>query len=386
MTSASDILLGKVLIVDDQKANVLLLERVLRGAGYVAVTSTMDPREVCELYRKNRYDLILLDLEMPGLDGFQVMEALKKIETEGYLPVLAVTAEPTHKVHALQCGAKDFISKPFDLAEVLMRVSNMLEVRLLHAAARIASNEQLQHANRLATVGQLAAGVAHELGSPLQVVAGRAKMIATGEAAEDDAKESGQIILEQAHRMTRIIRGLLDFARRRPAQRSITDLQDLPRETLSMLGPIAKKKAVGLVLEISADGPRIVDVDVVQIQQALTNLVMNAIQSVHEGGHVTIVVRLERVFPPADHGGSEGEYVCLGVRDDGPGIKEQDRSRVFEPFFTTKDVGEGTGLGLAVADGLVRENGGWIAVESEVGRGACFSIFLPCSGEKAGRS
>jgi two-component system cell cycle response regulator len=134
--TASDILHGKVLIVDDQPVNVLLLEQVLRGAGYVSITSTMDPGEVCQLHRKNRYDLILLDLVMPGTDGFQVMEGLKAIESESYLPVLAVTAQPAHKLRALQCGAKDFISKPFDLAEVLMRVHNMLEVRLLHEAAR----------------------------------------------------------------------------------------------------------------------------------------------------------------------------------------------------------------------------------------------------------
>jgi len=136
VVSSSDILRGKVLIVDDRKESVLLLERTLRGAGYASIASTLDPGEVCELHRKNGYDLILLDLQMPGMDGFQVMEKLKEIETEGYLPVLAVTAQPAHKLRALQNGAKDFISKPFDLAEVLMRVHNMLEVRLLHKAAR----------------------------------------------------------------------------------------------------------------------------------------------------------------------------------------------------------------------------------------------------------
>jgi two-component system cell cycle response regulator len=136
MISSSDILHGKVLIVDNQEASVLLLQKLLRAAGYVAVTSTMDPGEVCALHAKNGYDVILLDVEMPDMDGFQVMEGLKKIETEGYLPVLAVTAQPAHKLRALQSGAKDFISKPFDLAEVLMRVHNMLEVRLLHEATR----------------------------------------------------------------------------------------------------------------------------------------------------------------------------------------------------------------------------------------------------------
>jgi CheY-like chemotaxis protein len=132
MISASGILHGKVLIVDDQYANALLLERILHGAGYVSITSTMDPCEVCELHRNNRYDLILLDLEMPNMDGYQVMEGLKEIEPGDYLPVLVITAHAGHKLRALQAGAKGFISKPFAMAEVLARVYNMLEVRLLH--------------------------------------------------------------------------------------------------------------------------------------------------------------------------------------------------------------------------------------------------------------
>jgi putative two-component system response regulator len=132
MVNLSNILDAKILIVDDLEVNIVLLERMLRGAGYVSITSTMDPGEVCELHRKNCYDLILLDLQMPGMDGFQVMEALKEIEPDGYLPVLVITAQPGHKLRALQAGAKDFISKPFEMAEVLARVHNMLEVRLLH--------------------------------------------------------------------------------------------------------------------------------------------------------------------------------------------------------------------------------------------------------------
>lgn len=128
----SDILNAGILIVDDQEANVLLLERMLRAAGYVSVASTTDPKAVCELHRKNRYGLILLDLLMPGMDGFQVMEDLKKIEEDSYLPVIVITAQPEQKLRALRAGAKDFVAKPFDLPEVLVRVHNMLEVRMLH--------------------------------------------------------------------------------------------------------------------------------------------------------------------------------------------------------------------------------------------------------------
>jgi len=136
LVNLADILNARILIVDDQEANVLLLEQMLRGAGYVSVTSTMNPCEVCELHRKNRYDLILLDLQMPGMDGFQVMEDLKEIEIGGYLPVLVITAQPDHKLRALKTGAKDFVSKPFELAEVLARAHNMLEVRLQHEETR----------------------------------------------------------------------------------------------------------------------------------------------------------------------------------------------------------------------------------------------------------
>jgi adenylate cyclase len=148
MLSSLNILQGKILIVDDQQANVRLLEITLRGAGFVSIASTTDPREVCALHQANSYDLILLDLQMPGMDGFEVMEGLKKIEIGGYLPVLVITAQPSHSLRALEAGAKDFIGKPINLAEVLLRVRNMLEVRLLHQETkklydRVAAEQQV---------------------------------------------------------------------------------------------------------------------------------------------------------------------------------------------------------------------------------------------------
>ena len=132
MISQSEIFNASILIVDDQEVNIALLEQLLAEAGYTHVTSTMDPQQVCALHRKNRYDLILLDLQMPVMDGFQVIEALKTNDADAYLPVLVLTAQPGHKLRALQAGAKDFISKPFDLVEVKTRIHNMLEVRLLY--------------------------------------------------------------------------------------------------------------------------------------------------------------------------------------------------------------------------------------------------------------
>ncbi|MDI6748025.1 MAG: diguanylate cyclase [Rhodocyclaceae bacterium] len=132
MLSAADILDASILIVDDQEANVLWLEQMLCDAGYRCITTTLDPHAVYALHRDNHYDLILLDLQMPGMDGFQVMEGLKEIEIDGYLPILVITALPDHKLRALTSGAKDFISKPFDILEARTRIHNMLEVRLLY--------------------------------------------------------------------------------------------------------------------------------------------------------------------------------------------------------------------------------------------------------------
>jgi two-component system, cell cycle response regulator len=135
MIGPAEIFRAKILLVDDNADNAQLLQQILQSAGYTAVSATTEPKHVAELHARERYDLIVLDLQMPGMDGFAVMEALKGVEKD-YLPVLAVTGEAGHKLRALQAGAKDFVSKPFDWDEVLLRVHNMLEVRLLHDEAR----------------------------------------------------------------------------------------------------------------------------------------------------------------------------------------------------------------------------------------------------------
>ena len=141
IVSDRDILSASILIVDDQESNVNLLDQLLSDAGYTNVASTMKPQEVCALHRKNHYDLILLDLQMPDMDGFQVIEALKTNDADGYLPVVVITAQPGHKLRALRAGARDFVSKPFDLVEVKTRIHNTLEVRVLY--------KELENCNRL---------------------------------------------------------------------------------------------------------------------------------------------------------------------------------------------------------------------------------------------
>ena len=154
MISSVDVHNARILVVDDREPNVRLLVRLLRGAAYSCIESTTDPRKVYGLHRKNPYDLILLDVSMPGMDGFQVMDGLREIETGGYLPVLMITAEPEHKLRALREGAKDFVSKPINSAEVLMRVFNLLEVRLLYQQLNEKNVELESTRARLAQIGK----------------------------------------------------------------------------------------------------------------------------------------------------------------------------------------------------------------------------------------
>ncbi len=244
-------------------------------------------------------------------------------------------------------------------------------------AARFSAIDQLRHADRLATVGKLASGVAHELGTPLNVASERARMIASGEVSGAAAADGARIIAEQTQRMTSIIRQLLAFARRHTPNKARHDLQRIARDTAALLLPLAERR--GVVLRVKEDRlGSTAEVDPEQIQQALANLVVNGIQAMERGGELWITVETRVVRPPADHESPQGRHVCLSVQDQGPGISAEHLPHVFEPFFTTKDVGEGTGLGLAVAYGIVRDHNGWIDVDSKPGHGSKFSIFVPC--------
>ncbi len=243
-------------------------------------------------------------------------------------------------------------------------------------AARMAALEQLRHADRLTTVGKLAAGLAHEIGTPLNVITGYAQLITDEYPDQSGAHRNAAIIAQQAERVAAIIRQLLDFARRRSPHPSREDLSALARETTNLLGSLAHKHQVAIELR-TPDEPVWAHADAGQMKQALTNLIVNGMQSMKEGGALTVTVATRQARPPADHGGQPGEYCCLEVRDTGGGIAAGDLQRVFEPFFTTKEVGEGTGLGLSVSYGIVREHGGWIAVDSALGEGSRFTIHLP---------
>ncbi|HNK44390.1 MAG TPA: ATP-binding protein [Pseudomonadota bacterium] len=230
------------------------------------------------------------------------------------------------------------------------------------AAARVAVVEKMRHNDRLATVGTLAAGIAHELGTPLHIVAGRANRIATAQAASDDVRAEAESIRSQCERMRIIVEQLLTFARKPSGQPSTVSLQDVARRVTAWLTPVARKKNCELSLvPPSADIRCIAHVGL--IEQALTNITVNALQAVGEDGIVRVAVR-EEVRSDKSPGGKPQKWAVLEVSDNGSGIAKEIRANIFDPFFTTKAVSEGTGLGLSIAHEIVQEHGGFIEVTS----------------------
>jgi len=387
---SSDILKASILIVDDQHSNVALLEQMLQGAGYVSITSTMDSGEVCELHRKHRYSLILLDLLMPGLDGFQVMEGLKEIETDGYLPVLVQTAQPDHKARALKAGAKDFISKPFDLAEILLRVHNLLEVRLLYREAEMrakkaeARSEHSDCANLAKS--QFLANMSHELRTPLNAIIGFSDLLAEktfGDLNARQLKYSNNILSSGRH-LLQLINDILDLAKVETGHLELIRNNFCIGKALSdvqvIVKALANKKNIRLQCEVASGLPSLF-AEEAKFKQIMYNLLSNAIKFTPEGGKVFVNASIQNTI--GSEPGRAGESLQIAVGDTGIGIATKDQERVFREFEQVDSScgrkHQGSGLGLALARRFVEMHGGHLWVESQgvQGKGSVFTFQIP---------
>ncbi|PYM83612.1 MAG: hypothetical protein DME09_10370 [Candidatus Rokuibacteriota bacterium] len=372
---------SSILVIDDEPANTVLLDGLLREAGYSRLQTTTDPRQAMELYQTARPDLILLDLLMPHLDGIQVMEQLRPyVLQDDYVPVLVLTADatPESKRRALAAGASDFLTKPFDYMELVLRVRNLLRTRSLHRALRRQNErleaevrertQQLLEAERLATMGNLLAGVAHELNNPLSIILGHVQLL-TKSATDGQTRTRGEKISAAAERCTRIVRNFLTMARRRAPERTEVPLGQLCRETVELLAYELRVADIEVECDLAPDTPS-VWADGHQLQQVLVNLITNAQHAMRDAPPP----RRLRLTTRYDAG---GERVVVSVSDTGPGIPLEIQGRIFEPFFTTKPEGLGTGLGLALCRGFIEAHGGTIRIETPPDGGARFVIDLP---------
>ncbi|MEM3490054.1 MAG: cache domain-containing protein, partial [Nitrososphaerota archaeon] len=224
-----------------------------------------------------------------------------------------------------------------------------------------------------ASIGKLAAGVAHEINNPLTGVLTYTHLLLQREDIPQDAKEDLKVVLEATERVRKIVRGLLSFSREMPLEKEPTDINELIRSTLALTENQALIKGVNLVFEPRAQIPPIL-LDRNQMQSVILNLVVNALDATSKGGTIKVTTD---ILAQTDSKGDLQKYVQISVADTGCGIAPENLERIFDPFFTTKEVGQGTGLGLAVAKGVVERHGGTISVKSELGKGSVFTIELP---------
>jgi len=381
-----------LLLVDDEPANLDLLEALLLSAGYERLVRTSDARDVVGLVERHAPDLVLLDLNMPHRHGLDLLTDLQAATPAGeYRPVLVLTADVTWEARerALSRGARDFVTKPFDTTEVLLRVENLLEARVLHAdeaAARACAEAATRERERLLAV------VAHDLRNPLAVVAMYAETLLlrgigerAGAAAAPGAEPWGEQALATIHAnalaMQRLVEDLLDASSLRGAglriQRDRRRVGDAFDRAERMLAPLAESAGVALTIAAdteSSSADAWLDHD--RVVQLLSNLVGNAVKFTPAGGRVSV-----------DYAVS-GEALQVTVADTGPGIAPGDLPHLFTAFWTGERRtggrdGHGAGLGLWIARGIVEAHGGDIQVESSPGQGATFRVSLPLAVEPA---
>ncbi len=302
----------------------------------------------------------------------------------------ALIGRPLQRVvdQARRIGAGDFTrrleaSRRDEIGD-LKRELNVMCDRLDEARARVEAEstarvetlEQLRHLDRLRTVGTIASSLAHELGTPLNVLLLRGQSLAAGEMAPEEARDAGETITNQVEKMSRLVRQILDFSRKTPTRGKV-QLGEVAAGVVGLLGSLAKKAGVVLTVELDRDST--VLGEAAELEQALTNLTLNAIQAMPSGGALRLRVGVSEAARPSANT-SPARAAFVAVEDQGVGIAPEQVDQIFEPFYTTKPAGVGTGLGLGVARGIAEDHGGWISARSELGRGSTFTLHIPPHG------
>jgi signal transduction histidine kinase len=393
---------ARVLVIDDEASNVRLLERILEMYGCSQVRSTTDPRESVKLFVEMEPDIVLLDLHMPHLDGFAVMEHLAQVMVpENFVPIIVLTADITvdTKRKALAGGAKDLVTKPIDHSEVILRIKNLLENRYLHQEVQ-RKNEMLEEQvrerthqleetlaelkaaqerevkqERLSALGMMASGIAHDFNNALTMVLGYSELLLPylQEQAPKKERDFMHNVISAAQDATHVVARLREFYRPLDGNeiRVAVNLNDVVTQTVSLTSPkwSSQRQAAGVQVrvatELHEELPNVL-ASAAELRETLTNLVFNAVDAMPSGGEITIRTQVE------------GDRVILSVSDTGIGMTDEERQRCLEPFFSTKG-DRGTGLGLSVVYGIIQRHGGTIDIRSEKLKGTTFVINLPAT-------
>ncbi len=395
----------RLLVVDDEPVNLGLIQGLLGAAGYKQVRAVNDPREVAEVAEEFQPDIVLLDLVMPWMDGYAVLEQLRDSQGPGsFLPIMVLTADETEsaKQRALSAGATDFLRKPLQRTECLLRIRNLLKTRRLHlevarekesleervrdrtaelksALTNLRSaQQQLVQRERLGALGAMVTGIAHDFNNSLALILGYGERLQRAcHGVSDEIGDCAQMIVTASLDAAETVARLRMF--HRPAgsteQRQPIRLGEIITQAITFTRPrwqvLSQRRGspIECVSEIAAIAP--ISGNPAELREMLTNLIFNAVEAMPQGG--TILLRTR----------NEPEHVILEVRDHGIGMSEEVKRRCMEPFFTTKN-DAGAGLGLSMVYGIVERHGGTMKIESIAGHGTTFTFAFPI--DRSGRT
>jgi len=380
MLEPKSLLKSKILIVDDEPSNVLLLEEMMSQEGYDNIHSTTDSTQSLKMFTEVQPDLILLDLSMPGMDGFEVMEQLKKVDPESLVPILVLTAlkDEKTKLRALRSGAKDFLSKPFELTEASLRIKNLLEMRLLHQRVQL-HNQLLEDQVQVRTaelersaeeLTHFAYIASHDLQEPLRKIIAFGDRLSGkfGSVLNDTGRDYIDRMQKSAIRMKGLIDDLLHFSRvtthSTPFQE--IDLNKVVSEVLSDL-EVQIERTKG---QVEVDSLPVIEGGRYQMHQLFQNLISNGLKY-HENG-VAPVIKIK-------YAGFDKNLEEIYIEDNGKGFDEKHLDRIFRPFERLHGHSEygGTGMGLAICHKIVMHHKGQITAKSQPNQGATFIVKLP---------
>lgn len=408
----------KILVVDDTPHNVKLLADLLAATGYDVITAASGAEALAQL-GEHQPDLVLLDVVMPGMSGYEVCRKIREKPDTRLLPVVMVTAlDPEEeRVKGIEAGADDFLPKPVNTEELLARVRSLLRIKELHEkvraqvetekglrtdlAAKVVALEEANQALReaqaelvqsekMASLGQLVAGLAHELNNPVGIIYASTRILEDKLDRLESAGDEGARLLpdlrklaerscEAAKRSNAIVEDLRSFSKLGEADLKAVDIHEGIESALSFLS-FRKSEGIRFHRHFGVLPP--VECYAAQLNQALMSLLQNACEAVAARpgpGNVWVATQVRLARELADWRGErqDEEVVVVSVRDDGVGIPPEGIDRIFDPFYTTKQVGEGTGLGLSIAYGIAQRHGGRIRAESESGEGTTMTLEFP---------
>ncbi len=374
----------RALIADDSENDVLILLRTLRKAGYEPVYERVCTAPAMKAaLQQHAWDIVISDYEMPNFGGFEALQLMKESGQDlPFILVSAVVSEETAEA-AMKAGAHDYImkSKLARLAPAIERELREAQTRVARRAAEEAlrqSEGQLRQAQKIEAVGRLAAGVAHDFNNILTVITGHSELLLRQLSADDPRRKSAEQIEKTAYMAAALTRQLLTFSRKQVIEPRVLNLNAVIATIEKMLRRLIGEDIEFCTLLDSTAG--CIKADPGQIEQVIMNLAVNARDAMPKGGKLTITTAnttLDKSHLKTLPDSCAGDYVVIEIADTGTGMSEEVKAHIFEPFFTTKPPGKGTGLGLATCFGIVKQNSGFIHVQSELGRGTRFTIYFP---------